>query len=119
VAERNGARLAFLGDHEGVFPAAPYLPAADVVVAAGGYHAYHEVRAAGVPAVFVPQWRRYDDQAERVRDGLVAKDPPTLERAVASLLRGEDVPGARLPRLERPAAGGEALAGLVAKALRG
>jgi len=122
IAARLGAHLVFATDEaagQRVFPAAAYLAAADVAVAAGGYHAYHELRAAQVPAVFVPQWRRYDDQADRVRNGLIAADPEGLERLLASLLRGEDLPGARLPLLREPAAGAEALAALVRDTLRG
>lgn len=70
-----------------LFPAAASLAAADVVVSAAGYHAFHETTAAGVPTVFVPQRRRYDEQWWRSRDGVVAADPLSLERAVASLLR--------------------------------
>jgi hypothetical protein len=69
------------------FPAATLLPAADAVVSAAGYHAFHEATAQGAPAVFVPQRRRFDDQAWRARDALVATDPPGLEAAVRRLLR--------------------------------
>ena len=70
-----------------LFPAAAWLEAADVVVTAAGYHAFHETAAAGVPTVFVPQRRRYDDQWWRARDAAVAADPPALEAAIARLLR--------------------------------
>jgi hypothetical protein len=74
------------------FPAAAWLAAAEVVVASGGYHAVHETLAAGVPTVYVPQRRRYDDQGWRVRHLPVAMDPPALERAVRALLaRGRGV----------------------------
>ena len=99
------------------FPAAPLLPAADVVVSAGGYHAFHEVRAASVPAVFLPQWRRYDDQGERVRGGVVAADPPALERALRSVLHEAGAGRATLPPLEHPEAGAEELARLVRERL--
>jgi len=69
------------------FPAAALLPAADAVVSAAGYHAFHEATAQGAPAVFVPQQRRFDDQVWRARDALVATDPPGLEAAVRRLLR--------------------------------
>ena len=74
-----------------VFPAARVLAAADVVVTAGGYHAFHETRMAGVPVVFIPQRRRYDDQRHRVAGAPVATDPYALEAEVRRLLAGEVV----------------------------
>lgn len=76
------------GEHMVVhaFPAAALLPAADAVVSAAGYHAFHEATALGAPAVFVPQRRRFDDQAWRAREALVAADPAALEAAVRRLL---------------------------------
>jgi hypothetical protein len=122
------ARLVFVSDelemgaHHGpslarAFPAAPLLAAADVVVSAGGYHAFHEVRAAGVPAVFLPQWRRYDDQSARVRDCLVAEDPTSLERAVRAVLHEGGAEPATPPPLAQPEAGAEELARLVRERL--
>lgn len=70
-----------------LFPLARYLAAADVAIAAGGYHAVHELRVARVPAVFVPQRRRHDDQRHRVRGERVARDPEQLEREVEGALR--------------------------------
>ncbi len=69
-----------------LFPLARWLSAADVIVAAGGYHAFHEVRASGVPAVFLPQSRRYDDQEARVRGECVARTPEELEARVREAL---------------------------------
>lgn len=46
---------------------ASLLAEATLVVAAGGYNTVHEVRAAQVPAVFLPGARSHDDQFERVR----------------------------------------------------
>lgn len=78
-----------------LFPLARWLPAADVVVSAGGYHAVHEIRAAGIPAIFIPQWRRYDDQAARVRGDVVAVSPNDLEDRVRdALARPRGVPKA-------------------------
>ncbi len=48
------------------FAAMTILRAADVLVGAGGYHFFHESRSLDLPAVFVPQRRRYDDQFARV-----------------------------------------------------
>jgi hypothetical protein len=121
---RLAARLVFVSDElevEGrdedsvlrAFPAAPLLPAADVVVSAGGYHAFHELRAASVPAVFLPQWRRYDDQEARVRGCVTAGDPSVLERALHSVLFEDAASRARLPPLPHPEAGAEELARLV------
>lgn len=95
IAARAAAALRFVshelpedGEVVRLFPASAWLAAADVVVAAGGYHAVHETRRAGVPAVFVPQRRRYDDQAWRVRGETVAASPAELERAIQALLAG-------------------------------
>jgi hypothetical protein len=99
------------------FPTAPLLPAADVVVSAGGYHAFHEVRAAAVPAVFLPQWRRYDDQWARVRDCLVADDPSSLERALRAVLHEGGAEPLTPPPLAQPEAGAEELARLVLERL--
>ena len=69
-----------------VFPAARVLAGADVIVTAGGYHAFWETRLAGVPTVFMPQRRRYDDQGQRVAGAIVATDPHDLEAQVRRLL---------------------------------
>jgi hypothetical protein len=114
IAARAGGAVRFVcqelpqrRDFVGLFPAAAWLAAADVVVAAGGYHAVHETRRAGVPAVFVPQRRQYDDQAWRVRGETVTTTPGGLEAAVRRLLAsGRE----REPRL---AGGARALAALV------
>jgi hypothetical protein len=102
VTARVGAHLVFVSSDlppvapvVRAFPAAPLLSAADVVVTAAGYHAYHEVQASGVPAVFIPRPRRYDDQAWRARDAAVARDPYELEAWLRRLLasaRGERRP---------------------------
>ena len=93
IAARAGAELRFVSDElpasgAGVrlVPASAWLRAADVIVSAGGYHAVHETQAAGVPTIYIPQARRYDDQSWRVRNLPVATDPATLERMVRALL---------------------------------
>jgi hypothetical protein len=93
VAARVGVALRFISTElpplppvTPVFPAARVLAAADVVVTAGGYHAFHETRAAGVPTIFIPQRRRYDDQWQRVAGASVATDPHDLEMQVRRLL---------------------------------
>jgi hypothetical protein len=91
VAARVGATLRFVSDAlEGAvrrFPAARWLPAADAVVSAGGYHAFHEIAASGVPAAFLPQERPLDDQAWRVREFPAPASPQDLEDVVARQLR--------------------------------
>ncbi len=113
IAARAGATLRFVSDElpparsvVRLFPAASVLAAADVVVSAAGYHAFHETAAAGVPTVFVPQRRRVDDQWWRARDALVAGDPASLEAAVVRLLRE----GRRRPRRLEDGAGAVARA---------
>jgi hypothetical protein len=108
IAARAGASLRFVSTELEaaapvlrLFPAAAWLEAADVVVTAAGYHAFHETTAAGVPTVFVPQRRRYDEQAWRAREGPLATDPAGLEAAVVRLLRD----GRRRPRTVEDGAG--------------
>jgi UDP:flavonoid glycosyltransferase YjiC (YdhE family) len=96
-----------------VFPVARVLAAADLVVAAGGYHAVLETLAAGVPTVFVPQRRRYDDQWGRVAGEPVATDPFDLEAKARRLLAA----GPRAPR--DPGDGATALARLVQRRVEG
>lgn len=128
IAARLGASLRFAshelppgGDCVALFPLARYLAAADVAVAAGGYHAFHELHAAHVPTVFIPQARRHDDQAWRVRDATRARDPVELERAVERALAADgarcgDDGGAMAP--ETADAGARALAGLVERRMQ-
>jgi hypothetical protein len=102
IASRQGAALRFVSSElppvspvVALFPAAASLRAADVVVTAAGYHAAYETALAGVPTVFVPQARAYDDQRWRARERVraadsaaaTAGDPPALEAAIARLLR--------------------------------
>lgn len=68
------------------FPAMRLLRAADAVVCAAGYHSYHEARALGVPAVFVPQERLYDQQERRAEGGRTARSPEELEAGLRSAL---------------------------------
>lgn len=94
LARRLGLHLRFVSDRLApagpvvrLFPAARILGAADVVVSAAGYHAFHECAASGVPTVFLPQRRLYDDQWGRAAGHPVARSPEELERAVDRLLR--------------------------------
>ena len=92
VSARLGAELRFVSDelHGALrlFPAARWFAAADAIVSAGGYHAFHEIAGSGVPAVFIPQPRTLDDQAWRVREWPVARDPLELEGILRGLLAG-------------------------------
>lgn len=69
-----------------LLPAMEVLRGADVVVAAGGYHAAHETAALEVPAVFLPQRRRYDDQHARVKERRCARTPVALAVALEHVL---------------------------------
>jgi len=96
VAARLGATLVAVSDVlppvppvAPFFPAARLLPAADTVVSAAGYHAFHEIALSGVPAVFLPEPRRYDDQARRAAGWPIARSPRELEALLgAGLERG-------------------------------
>jgi UDP:flavonoid glycosyltransferase YjiC (YdhE family) len=81
AGERTGLRVRAL------YPAMRYLRAADLVVSAAGYSAVWESRSLGLPAIWLPQARRYDDQAWRARGGLTAATPRQLEETIASSLR--------------------------------
>lgn len=52
---------------EATFPMSRYFRAFDLVVAAAGYNAFHELLAFGVPSLFVPMSRNTDDQLARAR----------------------------------------------------
>ncbi len=74
------------------------LAEATLVFSAGGYNTVHEIRAAAVPAVFLPGPRTHDDQFERVQSlaeqGLaVVVDNQAVEPAaqrIANLLLNRD-----------------------------
>jgi hypothetical protein len=78
-------------------PAAPYLRAADLVVCAAGYHAYHEALAAGALAIFLPQRRRYDDQFLRAAGQVQAQSPGELEARMREMLQRSAPPGMAKP----------------------
>ncbi len=88
---RKAVPRAALGAHlcavtPGPAPLLPCLPGAEVVVGAGGYNLFHETAAVGVPAIFLPQPRRFDDQHWRTRAARTADTPETLESALAAAL---------------------------------
>jgi hypothetical protein len=64
------------------------MPAVRLLVGSAGYHLVHEARFAGVPGLFRPRRRQYDDQAGRLLAGEVA---------------GADLPAQALECLSRPA----------------
>ena len=79
------------------YPLLEVLSGADVLVGASGYNLFTEVNAVGVPTVFVPRERRYDDQQRRAKDAMVASDPGRLAALLEALVAAEP----RSP--ERPA----------------
>lgn len=107
LLEKVRARLAASGtpalaryfsplDRGSPFPAMTFLRAADAVVAAGGYHSFHEARCLGIPAVFLPRPRLYDDQFLRAAGERIARSPAELEAGLHAIL--SSAPGARRPR---------------------
>lgn len=111
-----------------LFPAARWLKAFDLAIAACGYNSFHELLAAGVPAVLVPNENPMMDEQERRALwaegqglGLIARarDPYRLRWAIERLLRPEvraamRARAAALPPLD----GGRAIADLVAMLAR-
>lgn len=89
-----------------LYPAMASLRAADLVVAAGGYAAFHETRAVGIPTIYLPQRRPYDDQRWRVRQCSTVSNPRDLAIAIAAALRRDRVSSAGA----YPASGADELA---------
>lgn len=67
------------------------LSGSQVVISASGYNAYHEIVQSGVPAIFWPQLRGYDQQELRAQGALgsaprgwsrVVRDSSTLRQAL-------------------------------------
>ncbi len=71
------------------YPLLELLHGVDVVVGAGGYHLFHEARACGVAAIFLPRSRAYDDQHWRVADARVADGPEALEAHLRDTLASD------------------------------
>lgn len=84
LGRRFDLRLVGSGGAESHYPLIELLPGVDLVVGAGGYNLFHECQAVGVPAVFVPQRRRYDEQFARVAAATVASSPEHLESILAA-----------------------------------
>lgn len=93
------------------FPLMEWLRAADLVVGPCGYNLFHETRTLGIPAVWVPQPRHYDDQFGRAEGGSVARSPEDLERRVTTVLSREAAVPGPLPYRN----GAESLARLLAE----
>ncbi len=84
LGRRFDLRLAGAAGAVDHYPLIELLPGVDLVVGAGGYNLVHECQAVGVPAVFVPQRRRYDEQFARVAGASVARSPEQLESILAA-----------------------------------
>lgn len=80
------------GDYRFHYPLLEWLPGVDLVIGPCGYNLCHETAALGVPAVFIPQPRRYDDQFARSEGRPVARSPEELERLAKELLSRPHAP---------------------------
>jgi hypothetical protein len=65
-------------------PIAPYYKAFDVLVSAAGYNSFHEILAAGVPAVFVPQ-------EDAGRDQQIQRAQFAADKGLAMICRRENM----------------------------
>lgn len=72
------------------FPLIELLPRARLVIGAAGYNLVHECRHVGVPAVFQPLPRRYDDQRARSGGGVASTNgaASAAEWVIGELLGG-------------------------------
>jgi hypothetical protein len=65
----EGYEIVYSTNYEGgIFPAVDYFNAFDLLVCGAGYNSFWEAVYFGKPAVFVPQQRRFEDQARRVEE---------------------------------------------------
>lgn len=62
------------------------LTGVDLVIGACGYNLAHETAALGVPAIFLPQRRTYDDQLARAEGRLIARSGAELETLMREAL---------------------------------
>lgn len=74
------------GEYRFHFPLLEWLPGADLVIGPCGYNLCYETAALGLPAVFVPQPRLYDDQFARAAPRRLARSPEELEQQVREVL---------------------------------
>lgn len=74
------------GDYVNHYPLMEWLAGVDLVIGPCGYHLCHETAAVGVPAIFIPQRRLYDDQWARAAGRAVARSPQELQATIGELL---------------------------------
>lgn len=67
-------------------PLMELLKGVDLVIGACGYNLAHETAALGVPAIFLPQRRTYDDQLARAQGRLIARSGEELEKLMREAL---------------------------------
>ncbi|AFM03795.1 putative glycosyl transferase [Bernardetia litoralis DSM 6794] len=63
------------------FPLMELMPALDFAISATGYNTFHELLACGIPTIFIPKVRGYDDQYGRARRAFDAKAALFLEES--------------------------------------
>jgi len=68
------------------YPLLELMNGVDLVVGPCGYNLFHETQACGVPAIFLPQPRRYDDQYARAAHSVTANTPEGLEMRLRELM---------------------------------
>ena len=75
------------------YPLLELFNGVDLLVGPCGYNLFHEAQACGVPAVFLPQPRRFDDQYARAAGSVTANSPEELEMRLREMMpvkaRGE------------------------------
>jgi UDP:flavonoid glycosyltransferase YjiC (YdhE family) len=108
-----------------VYPLARYLAAFDAAISAAGYNSFHELLAARIPTLFIPnQKMEMDDQAARAnfaaRCGMALCAPPDDPYSLTRCLRELVDPSVRSSlrrRMEecRAENGAELAAGIVAE----
>jgi hypothetical protein len=79
-------RLASPRRGEGSEPLLERFNGIDLVIGASGYNLFHEAQACGIPAIYLPQPRRFDDQHWRARNARIAETPQALEALVITHL---------------------------------
>jgi hypothetical protein len=94
-------------------PLMEVLTGVELVIGACGYNLAHETAALGVPAIFLPQRRKYDDQLSRAEGRRVAPSGGELEALMCQHLAAVEV---RANTRTAPdfVNGAEAVAGLIA-----
>lgn len=89
------------------------LTGVDLVIGACGYNLAHETAALGVPAIFLPQRRTYDDQLGRAEGRQVARSGEELEGLMRDVLAGS-MTRALARSTPQYSSGAEDVAGLIA-----